>query len=408
MFIPQFITQIPTHLSNAWEKTGESFTYAKETLIDKWEDVKDSDFWQDNCKRHYERYIEPLNETDYKILAGSALVAFAISIIAIKFFGAGAFPLALGLGTLLILGACCISEYRSRKYFDSKAWEHVEKIRKAVNASSYSNQNFGVIEAQKTILKQSEYSHLDQDIRSLEEQLREFKKAVLAIPLVDRKNIVTAHIKILKDHAQAPDLLILEALENEIIKIGTMNQNMGELETRKLALHNMVTPGLKMHIPAAFKYIDELKETVRLAKIEDARATFMEQLKAFQVKLDPKKDIEELIPPAPPPPAAPPVVAPAAPGAVVDPAAPAAVVVPADPGAVADPAAVPVVVPIAPVVAAPAVPVVPVAAAPAVDPAAVPVVAPAAPVAAGAIPAAPVAAAPAADPAVIPPPVNNY
>lgn len=335
--IPEIIRTFPLKCYLALGYTKDAVLSINQKIANIWKSslayCTESAFWKNSCRPFFKRNIKPLNKTDALLIGGALLIAVVINVVAVKRFGSGAFALALGVGVAIFLCACCISHYRVRKFHDAKAWKHVNDIRKEANESTGAKQNFAEIEKIRSKLKKPRYSHLEEDMKGLDENLRKFKKVVVSPSLTDKKNVVKVQLSQTYALAEAADheedKKVLKKLEGAINKVGTVAQDITELETQKEAVQTVKTQTVKDRIPKLVDQIDELKALANTASLDDARATFLEQLKSLQSKLDSSQHVDALSPPKLPPAAAnlPNDLAPAAPPP--DPAAGAAPAVPA-------------------------------------------------------------------------------
>lgn len=206
MSIPRFIPSIPAYVHTAWNKVSHVGQLAKnrvakfiESKRNYW---KETNFWKQHGKSFYARNIKPLNKMDFLLLTGSLLIASVIVLIASSVFGIGAFPLAMGAGALLVLGAWSFSRNRVRNHFNEIAWEHVNAMRKAAHQMTYTHQQFGPIHHYKGFLAQPEFEHLKEDIKQLDQELFKFRDAVTKIApgadLTDSKKAFIEHLEALQ------------------------------------------------------------------------------------------------------------------------------------------------------------------------------------------------------------------
>lgn len=298
--VPNFISQIPDQLNDAFIQVIVKGAEITKSITDYFEtkrnDFIQTDFWQQQGKPFYERNIEPLDTTDYLLLGGSLCSAVLITAVTVSIFTVAAFPLALGGGTLLFAGACTYSRYRVRKHFDNLAWDHIDEIRRLSYKTSSKQQYFGNISEERARLMQPEFSHLDIQIKELDEELRKFRNVVLSADCNDKKNVVKAHLTYLVNLVQtsAHDKALIEALESEIDKVGQKNQNLTALETNKQKLHDLQTTQARTHIAELKQQIDTFVKATEGPSLTDSREVFRKFAEGLQEKLASHRTIEDL------------------------------------------------------------------------------------------------------------------
>lgn len=301
MQVPEMIRQIPMQAFHAWERVNNFGEITRNWIIEHWKSQRDSwnqgDFWQNYGKPFYDRNIRPLDKTDFLLITGSLIAAVAIMVVALKVFGIAAFPLAIGADALLVFGTWMFSRYRLRKHFDGVAWGHVDQIRRVANEITYKNQKFGELNQIRTLLQKPEFSHLEADIKQLDEEIRKFRSVVLAPYFEDKQQIVKAHIQYVKVlvQAHAQDKAIVEALEVEINKVGKKEQNLELLETQKQKLREIRTAAVRDHLNELNQQINDLVRTAQGPDFTDSKKAFMKHLEGLMRKLS-NREIENLIP----------------------------------------------------------------------------------------------------------------
>lgn len=300
MRVPAFIGQAQTHVHHAWQKAKEAPRLAKDWIVHQFNQIKqqwEQDIWPKHLKPLYERHIAPLNKTDAIILTTSVAVALAIAVLVPVIFGKALIALTAVSGLVLVLGAATFCHHRVRKHFDEKAWEHLDQARRIANNTTYRTQNFPELMSHLGHLHKTEFNHLEQDVKTLEEPLRAFRKAATSPYYADLRQVVSNHLLHLKNNivaGQAADVQLIEALEQEVAKVGTPQQNLGELENKRLALNGFVTPEARPALPTLLRQIEDLKQATVGPSFQEAKEVFMNHLTTLQHKLASHRNIEVL------------------------------------------------------------------------------------------------------------------
>lgn len=300
MYITNFTPLISSHLNHAWEWIKK--TQTKQKVAHYWqqkaENFNQSEFWQQYGKPFYKCNIQPLNRTDYFLLGGSLCAAWLTTQIAIKVFTVAAFPLALGLGTLLVTGAYSFSRYRLRKHFDDIAWNHLEEIRQTIaHVNTDKNQQIKRITQHYNLLQQPEFVHLDSDLKQLNEEMRHFRKIALSPSYEDQKIIVQSHLNYLEAlvKGEVGDENLIKTLKTEIGKVGQKDQNMESLELHKQKLHDLKVKGARDHIEELERQINDLVQAAQRPTFKNAQQQLLQYIESLQNKLAPDRPINPLI-----------------------------------------------------------------------------------------------------------------
>lgn len=323
MRIPDFIKHIPTHFHNTWERVARIKPAAKNWAVQRVEASRNywnQECWQPHVKPFYELKIKRLDKTDLVTLTGSLVAAAAVTALTIEFFIAF-FPVVMGADALLVLGTCSHSQDRIRQKFNKEAWKHVNEIRKIVNDLTSKNQKFSDIENERALLNKPEFTHLDSDLKQLDDRIQKFRTVALAPYYEEKQKVVSAHIAFLKNlvgsHAQ--DKGIIEALEQEINQIGTQAQNLESFETKKQKLTELQTPAALSHLNSLNHQLEDLVQTAQRPRLMDNKVSCIKYLEELMKKLDSQAPIDPLVPrgpldiiasPPPPPPPPPPQLVP--------------------------------------------------------------------------------------------------
>ena len=250
--------------------------------------------WIQLGKPLVERYIKPLDKTDHILLGIGSIVATVICLISYKKFAV--LPLAVGFAAISVMGSWAISRWRVQKQFNEIAWDHVDKIRRAAHETTHENQNFGEIYREKGFLIKPEFDHLEQERNKLDEEIQKFRAVILKPHFEKQQTRVKAHIGILKTLVpnNPHDKAILEALEQQVDKVRTKQEDLGALETQKQKLNDLQTEAAKNHHKILGRQVDDLIQFSQAPAITDTRLAFNAYLTALQNKLSHKK-VEELL-----------------------------------------------------------------------------------------------------------------
>ena len=194
------------------------------------------------------------------------------------------------------MGSWTFSRWRVRKDFNDIAWEHVDKIRRAAHETTHENQNFGEIYREKGFLTKPEFDHLEQDRKQLDEEIQKFRAVILKPHFEKLQIIVKAHIEFLKPLVSnnPHDKAILEALEQQVDKVRTKQEDLGALETQKQKLNDLQIEAAKNHHFILGKQVDDLIQVSQAPAITDTKKAFNAYLTALQNKLS-HKQVEELL-----------------------------------------------------------------------------------------------------------------
>lgn len=301
MQVPNFIRQIPVQFDHACRsfiiKGAEAQQWIAQYAKTKIDGIGRSDLWQQYAKDIYERNIEPLTKFDYFLFAGSLATALLVIKLAINRFTIGALPLAAGGSTLIVMGSYYISRYRVRKHFNEIAWEYVDQIRKFAHVTTSKNKEIDDIIQLRAYLRRPEFAHWDSDLKLLDEEIRKFREALLKPHSEDKKEIVKAHLDLLRTHIPNPsaDKNLLDELEQAIDKVGQSDQDLKEIETRKQQLVNLQTPAAMTHIDELKKQVNALVKAAERPSFQNSKKAFIKFLEGFQNNLASYRDIEPLL-----------------------------------------------------------------------------------------------------------------
>lgn len=309
MPVPAFVGHAQMYLQQAWEGAGkiarkapacvgQLYQIPKDWIVAKFNEIKD--FWNNTAwnalkdkiwtpflKPLHERYIEPLDRFDTVYLTGSAIVAASIAVLTPLIFGKALFAIATVSSLTLVLGACTLASYRAQRKHSEKAWDHIEHMRRAVNSTTARQNHFTLMHQDLAELQKPLYNHHSEDIKVLAQQLESFKKVASAPYYEDRKALVNAlisHLKTLATGNQG-DITLLNALEQEIARVGIPQQDFAAIETKRLALSNLQTAMVRQELETLAKRIDELRASTEGVPLAESKRIFDQQLKQFQLKL---------------------------------------------------------------------------------------------------------------------------
>jgi len=244
----------------------------------------------------YERNIRPLDRYDGISLAIGLVASAVLLKYALKWYGDAALPLGLCAGGIIVSGLWMFSRTRVQQHFDDQVWEKIDLIRRAANDITSTNQDFSAISAELAALEKPEFSHLQEDLKRLDKQTREFRADATAPNYRDKRDIAKAHLATLapKVLANAQDKAILDALEQEIDKVGTDQQNFGTIETNKQKLRDLQTPQAIAEQAELSRQIDDLVKTAQGPDFSKTKQDYLIFLKGVQQKLSRSKDVEDL------------------------------------------------------------------------------------------------------------------
>lgn len=131
--------------------------------------------WESWIKPTYDRRIKPLDKYDYMLNGAAVVLSATISVYALHILGIAGLPIAI-VTAFFILGAATISTKRVNWIFDAKAWEIVNRIRIAAKGLNENRPAFAPIDKAVGELEKPEFSHQDEQIKQLKNQLAHFKK----------------------------------------------------------------------------------------------------------------------------------------------------------------------------------------------------------------------------------------
>lgn len=299
MNIPEYIRHIPATMEATWKQITDVGQSIHAWFLKFWEtkcqDCIQHPLWQNYGKPFYIRNIQPLDRTDFILLAGSLAAADLVITIALEFFGNASLPPAIAIGILIFLNTFSFSRQRINKYFNDIAWGHVNLIRKAVHETTYKNLKFDQIEQQTKKLEEPQFSHLEARFKELNEEVRKFKNVALGVQYQDKLAIVLAHLATLKDHVHdsPEDMELVASLEKEINKVGN-GYDLAEIEKNKQSLKGSTHPQMKNSVAELTKQIDEMIQALQGPNLTSKKKDFLTYLENFQKKLSPNKILEIL------------------------------------------------------------------------------------------------------------------
>lgn len=224
MQIPNFIRQIPIQCNHAYQTCIAKGVAAQHRISNycknKIHAIGQSRLWQHYSPMIGAYHFKALMLFDYALFAGSLITA-AIGIkLIVNRFTIGALPLAAGAGTLLVMGAFYLSRYRVHKYFNEIAWDYIDQIRRLIHVTDSKNQKFADISQLRSHLMQPQFKRLDDELKMLDEEIRKFRATVLTANIQDKKDIVKAHLAVLRSIVtnSSIDKNLLDELEKQLIK----------------------------------------------------------------------------------------------------------------------------------------------------------------------------------------------
>lgn len=296
MEAPAFLGQVPAYFHDARQHVEAFGNKMKEKLAPLGQRISASENWINHGKPLYERYIQPLDKTDYTLLGVCSALAMVILFIGHKALGIAILPLALGAAVTTIMGSWAFSRWRVNKRFDNVAWDHVDKIRRAAHETTHENQNFADIYLAKGLLTKPEFDHLDKERQRLDDEIQKFRAVILKPHFEKQQKIVKAHIEYLKTlvPANPHDKAILETLEQQVDKVRTKQEDLGALEIQKQKLNDLQTAAAKNHHFNLGKQVDDMIQASQAPAIMDTKKAFNAYLTALQNRLS-HKQVEELL-----------------------------------------------------------------------------------------------------------------
>jgi hypothetical protein len=276
-------------------------TISKQWIQDKFNSMRtyvQDDLWPKHLKGIYERNITPLTKQDKDFLKASAVVASAIAILTPVIFGKALAALSVVTSFTIILGACTLAKHRIMKYYDKKAWHVVENVRHFANGTTCRKNYFVEMDQELAKLSKPEYSHLEEDIKNLRKEIRPFSAVSRRPYLADSKQAFKIFIDHLKSQCQSnpADVDLLTQFADEAEKLGTPQANVGEMESKRLALNNINRQSVKNQLNVLYNQLSILKETASSQNFEEAKALFLNHVERLQQKLAAHKPLATLPP----------------------------------------------------------------------------------------------------------------
>lgn len=145
------------------------------------------------CRPLIDRYIKPLNQTDYFILGCAVFGSGLLMTVVLRRLGIGALPLVAGGVCTLIGGAGKFSSYRTKKHFDDTAWNTINQIRlEALKATQDSPPDIASL---RGTLNKYQFEHLKKDLKQLDKKIDKFNKGLdKPLKLDKRKQAFTTYL----------------------------------------------------------------------------------------------------------------------------------------------------------------------------------------------------------------------
>ena len=215
----QIIREIPAQLHHAWSGVTAIADNVRERISAIAVSAFDSCV-PDSIKPWFERNIQPLNATDYLVL----IIGLEVSLLLLGYgwlrYGNAALPLGLCAAGMIMGGCGIFCRKRVQRHFDEKAWEQIDLMRRAAHDITVTNQDFSALAKARAVLEKPEFSHLQEDLKRIDEETRRLKADVSSPNYEVKQDIVKAHLTILapKVQANAQDKAIIEDLTQEINK----------------------------------------------------------------------------------------------------------------------------------------------------------------------------------------------
>lgn len=300
MEIPQVIRDLPAQIEEGWNATvdfalnlaGSVHSFA----LGRFQSFSEHDFNQNWIQPWFERNVYPLQEKDYTLIFISLAASAALLAYVWDRFGDAAIPLGL-CGACLIVGTTLfITQSSLKTYFDEKAWEHIDQIKKAAEDITNLNQDFTEITKEREVLQKPEFDNLKEDLKRLDTETQKFRADASAPDYEEKRNILDAHLDIVAQlvQANAHDKAILDALNREIDKAGTPEVDLAGIETQKQQLKNLQTPQVIAHHQAELiQQINELVKALQGPNFLKTKEAYLQFLNEMQQRLSSKLSTEE-------------------------------------------------------------------------------------------------------------------
>jgi hypothetical protein len=241
------------------------------------------------------RNIEPLDRTDYALMIGGLALGAVILAIGTSVWGLAALPLSICAGGILFGGCFTFSRSRVKSHFDEEAWEKVDQLRRTANDFTQATGEIAQLTGIRKELDKPEFEHRKKDLKWLDGEIVKFEQSFSAPDPGSKKQIVQAHVDVLKPLLQAhpQDLALLEAAETQIKKMGTKDYDAAAVETQKQKLRGMQSAPGRQHLDELVDQISDMLKTASGPSFAEAKKAFLESLKRMQEKLS-SRDVEDI------------------------------------------------------------------------------------------------------------------
>lgn len=274
MHVTQFIGYVQTNFNNAMNG-------AVEVIRKPWDD----DIWPHTVEPLVKRYIKPLRPIDFIYLTASAVGAVALVVIVPLIFGKAFIPFA-GVGsTLLIIGAFTWAGHRLRKHFNNEAVSnHIEPVLEEIrNTTVETRQNTLRLITFRDLYNKN-YDHLKEDLKKVEEQFEVYRKATFAPDYKISKNKILADLEdfIRLPSAGADHVRLFDEMRAEIDKVGTEQQNLGEIEKKWLAVRKLLFDASGETVRNLYSNFKDLNEAFKKPHYKGLKDKVLADLEDFK------------------------------------------------------------------------------------------------------------------------------
>lgn len=174
----EYIKNLPQTILSAWQKIPP----IGKSIQDQFQKLSELSLWKQHGKPLYERHIKPLDTTCFLLLTASIALAVLVMAAAVKIIGQAGAPAGAVLDCFLIMGSLTYCRQHIKKHFDRLAWDELDLIRKVVKDVDFLNPDFSAINQSRAKLLEPQFQHLEADIKSLDEKIRQFKENVIKSP----------------------------------------------------------------------------------------------------------------------------------------------------------------------------------------------------------------------------------
>jgi hypothetical protein len=210
MHVTQFMGQVQINFNNTLNKAVENFHNTKNKAVEnynntrnkaievkdyskawfsnkraEWRNKWDVEIYPDNVKPLLDLYIRPLNTPlDKTYIVAAVVLAVASAIFIPLIIGKAAIPIAVALSTGIVGCAYTLASTRLNWHFNREALANhiepaLETLRNTTIATSRASAE--TISAVFTELSKPEYSHLRDDVKSIEHQFESYRNETFKI-----------------------------------------------------------------------------------------------------------------------------------------------------------------------------------------------------------------------------------